>query len=122
MTVAVAATYTPDKLIAGQEIPLMVHPVTLKAGQGVLKRGSAIGIETATDEGILCDKDAADGSQVMKYVLIEDTDTTSAVVTSCYGSGIFNRKALIFGSNGAPAKLDEDLRPLNIFLKDEISK
>ncbi|MBO8136795.1 MAG: head decoration protein [Desulfotomaculum sp.] len=36
-------TYTPDNLIAGNDIPLLVKAVTLEAGQGVVKRGTVLG-------------------------------------------------------------------------------
>jgi hypothetical protein len=120
---AVLATNEPDKLLAGADIPVLVEGVTLKAGQGILNRGSVIGIETATGKGILCDKNAVDGSQTAKFILAEDSiDTTAAdVIASSYKSGKFNKKALIFGVNGAPATLDADLRDVGIYLADEIA-
>jgi hypothetical protein len=120
---AVLATNEPDKLLAGADIPVLVEGVTIKTGQGILTRGSVIGIETATDKGILCDSAAADGSKAAKYILAEDSiDTTAAdVLASCYKSGKFNRKVLIFGANGAPATLDEDLRDVGMYLADEKS-
>ena len=36
-------TFVPDKLIAGSDIPLLVKAVKLKAGQGVVKRGTVLG-------------------------------------------------------------------------------
>jgi hypothetical protein len=119
---SVLATNTPDKLIAGPEIPILVEGVTIKTGQGILARGSVIGIETATGKGILCDSAAVDGSEVARYILAEEEIDTSSgdVVATCYKSGIFNRQALIFGTNGAPATLDTDLRSVNIHLRDEV--
>lgn len=117
------ATNTPDKLIAGQDVPILTEGVTIATGQGVLTRGSVIGIVTASGKGLLCDKNAADGSQAAKYILAEDSiDATAGdVVATCYKTGQFNRNALIFGANGAPATLDADLRDVDIYLRDEIS-
>lgn len=119
----VIGTNNSDKLIAGQDIPILTFGVLIKTGQGVLVRGSVIGIETATGKGILCDANAADGSQVAKYILVQEgVDTsTSDVYATCYKSGIFNRKALTFGTNGAPTTLDDDLRNVNIHLRDELA-
>lgn len=119
----VIGTNNSDKLIAGQDIAILTSGVLIKTGQGVLTRGSVIGIETSTGKGILCDSSAADGSEIAKYILAEDNvDTTSAdVYATCYKSGIFNRKALTFGVNGAPTTLDDDLRNVNIHLRDELA-
>lgn len=118
---SVLATNQPDKLIAGADIPVLVQGVTIKTGQGILVRGSVIGIITATNKGLLCDADAADGSKAAKFILAEDSiDTTAAdVVATCYKTGVFNRDALEFGANGAPATLDADLRAVGIHLADE---
>lgn len=36
-------TFTPDNLIAGNDVPLLVKAVTLLAGQGIVKRGTVLG-------------------------------------------------------------------------------
>lgn len=119
----VLATNEPDKLLAGADIPVLVEGVTIATGQGVLVRGSVIGIVTATDKGLLCDANAIDGSKAAKFILAEDSiDTTAAdVIATCYSAGKFNRKALVFGANGAPATLDADLRDVGMYLADEKS-
>lgn len=118
---AVAGTNTVDKLIAGHDVPILKEGVKIKTGQGVLARGSVIGIETETGKGIICDADAVDGSEVAVFILAEDSiDTTGAdVIATCYKTGIFNRKALVFGVNGVPETLDADLRRVGIHLQDE---
>ena len=211
---SVVGTNTTDKLIAGSSVTLLVEGVTLKSGQGVLSRGSVIGIinavagtvavdeentgdgaisgfaignnaqigdytvectAAATDAGTfavyapdgtkmkdatagvayvsnqinftigvgetdyavgdkftlpvaagnkgkLCDANSVDGSQVAMYVLAEDAiDTTADIIATCYKTGLFNREALVFGTNGAPATLDSDLRKVGIYLQDEVS-
>jgi len=43
---SIQGTFTPDNLIAGIDVPAIVKAVTLKAGQGTLKRGSVLGLVT----------------------------------------------------------------------------
>ena len=47
-------------LIAGTEIKPMVKGISLKAGQGILKAGSVLGLTTTDNLGILLDKNATD--------------------------------------------------------------
>lgn len=119
---SVPGTNIPDKLIAAYDILILTGGITLKSGQGILTRGSVIGIETATGKGILCDSASADGSQTAKYILAEDSiDTTNAdVVATCYKTGIFQREALVFGANGAPATIDDDFRNVGMYLQGEV--
>lgn len=113
--------YKPDNLIAGTTINLSYKGVTIASGQGVLSRGSVIGIITASDKGKLCDSTSADGSEVASVILAEDVDTTDAdVVAPCYQSGEFNREALIFGGSDAVDDHESELRTVNIILKDII--
>lgn len=109
----------PDNLHAGVEVPLLTKGVKLAAGQGVLLRGSVIGIVTADGTGKLCDKSAADGSEVAKYVLVNDTDTSTSVMAVCYQSGLFHRNALVFGGDSTADDHDEELRTVGIYLRDE---
>lgn len=110
----------PDNLHAGVEVPLLTKGVKLAKGQGILKRGSVIGIVTETGLGKLVDKAATDGSQVAKYVLANDTDTTDAdVMAVCYQSGLFRRKALIFAGDSTAVDHEDELRTVGIYLRDE---
>ena len=117
----VVGSYTPDKLIAGDKVPTQVKGVMIAAGQGVLKRGSVIGIIDADGKGKLAAKAAVDGSKVAKYILADDVDTTSAVVAQCYESGLFNRQALIFAAGNTAADHEDNLRQYGIFLNDNIA-
>ncbi len=112
----------PDKLIAGYDVAVLIEGVTIKSGQGVLARGSVIGIITASGKGLLCDANASDGSKVASFILAENSIDTAAadVIATCYKTGTFNRDALIFGVNGAPTTLDADLRNVGIYLQDEV--
>lgn len=112
----------PDKLIGGHEVPLLTASVTLAAGQGVLKRGSVIGIVAADGKGKLVNKASVDGSQVAKYILPTEVDTTGGdVKVACYKTGLFNRDALIFGGASTAADHEAELRDAGIFLTDNMA-
>lgn len=118
----VIATNEPDKLIAGHEVELLTAGVVLLAGQGVLARGSVIGVITTSGKGKLCDNVAVDGSEIARYVLPEEIDTTGGDMTvACYKTGIFNRKALVFGGDDSAADHEAELRDVGIHLRDSVS-
>lgn len=126
MSYEILGENTYDKLIAGNQIAIMPKGVTLAAGQGVLKRGTLLGIVTASGYAIPCTAAATDGSQTARYILTEDTDTGAAGATTpvpavAYQSGVFNRSAVIL-ANGQDIKSFEDtLRTYNIILTDSIA-
>lgn len=110
-----------DNLIAGTTHPIDVKSVVLKGGQGVLKRGTVLGIISETGLAVPVDSQKADGSQVPDSILTDDVDTTAGDVTAtAYSSGLFNRKALIFGGTDTADDHETKLRELGIFLKDNI--
>lgn len=114
------AVNTPDNLHAGVDVPLLTKGVQLAKGQGVLARGSVIGVVTASGKGMLVDKAAEDGSKVAKYVLVNATDTTDAdVMAVCYQSGVLHRNALTFGGESTADDHAEELRTVGIYLRDE---
>ncbi len=114
-------SFVPDKLMAGNSVSVLVKGVTVASGQGILKRGSVLGIITASSKGKLCAAAAVDGSKEAKFILADDIDTTAAdVVAQCYESGEFNKGALTFGSTDTPEMHEDELRKNGIFLKDII--
>lgn len=115
-------TMTPDSLIAGTEVPQMVKAVTLQAAQGTVKRGTVLGIITATSLAVKVNNANADGSQTANCILTKDVDTTGGnIVAEAYISGHFNRKALIFGGDDTAVDHEAKLRELGIFLSDNIA-
>lgn len=115
-------TFTPDNLIAGNEVPLLTKAVTLQGGQGVVKRGTVLGIITATGLAVPVNNANADGSQNADCILADDVDTTGGnVVAEAYRSGHFNRKALVFGGDDTVADHEARLRELGIFLSDNVA-
>lgn len=114
-----------DSLIADEKFPVTQKGVTLAAGQGILKRGTLLGIITATGLAVLCDSTKTDGSQTPKYILSADADTGAAgstlnVPAAAYQSGEFNRSAVITTSGQDISNFEDQLREFNIILKDTI--
>jgi len=118
----VEGTFTPDNLIAGNEANISMKAVTVLTGQGILARGSILGIITVGGKAKLADKAAVDGSQTAKFILADAIDTTTAdVVAQCYQSGQFNRGALVFAAGNTAADHEDSLRDYGILLKDNIA-
>lgn len=118
--------FMPDNLIAGNDVPLLVKSVTLKAGQGIVKRGTVLGVITDGGLAVPVDSSKTDGSQTAFAILADDVDTgeagaTQNIVAEAYVSGHFNRKALIFGGTDTADKHETRLRELGIFLSDNLA-
>jgi len=109
-----------DNLFAGASIPVETKSIRLKSGQGVLLRGTVVGIITASGLAVKVNSTATDGSESADCILTDDVDTTAEVVTTGYVSGLFNRKALIFGGTDTADKHERTLRTLGILLKDNL--
>lgn len=115
-----------DNLIAGNDFPVLAKGVTLAPAQGVVKRGTLIGIITASGLAVTCDNTKNTGEEVPKYILAKDTDTgesgaTDAVGSVAYQSGIFNRSAIITESGQSIDTFEDALRENNIILSDTIA-
>ena len=112
----------PDNLVIGANVPILVKGLTIVTGQGVLARGSVLGVITTGGKGKLVAKASVDGSQTAKFILADDVDTTAAdIVAQVYQSGSFNRKALIFAADNTAADHEDSLRRYGIFLNDSIA-
>lgn len=117
-----AVTY--DNLFVGDNntVDIQVKSVKLPADQGVLKRGTVLGIITASGLAVKVDSTKSDGSQTADCILTDDIDTTGAsLATTAYSAGTFNRKALIFGGTDTATLHETRLRELGIHLRDNIS-
>ena len=68
-----------------------VVTVQLKAGEGVLERGTIV---TGTPGGELAPVAAALNASNGAYILTDDTDISVATVATAYRSGHFNRNKL----------------------------
>lgn len=115
---------SPDNLFYDTKHPVDVKAVKLKAGQGVLERGTVLGIVTADSLAVPVDSSKTDGSELADSILTDTIDTGAAgatdnVVTTAYKTGSFNRQALKFGGSDTADKHETRLRMLGIFLKDD---
>ncbi len=113
-----------DNLIMGVEVSPIVKGITLKGGNGILSRGSVIGVITASGIGVIADKVAVDGSQLAVGVLCDDVDTgvagtVATSIGSVYIAGVLNEDALIFADGTAFADYERELRTLGIYTKKE---
>lgn len=115
--------HTPDNLIAGHEVPILVNGVVLAKQQGVLLRGTVVGIVSATGLAAPVDKSKTDGTEVPFGILTDDinTDQDSDVKTTSYVSGLFNSAALIFGGTDTVVDHETRLRERGIFVKENIA-
>lgn len=110
-----------DNLFAGMTIPVEVKSVKLKKGQGILLRGTVVGIETESGLAVVVDSGATTGSQNADSILTDDVDTTlSDVVATAYSSGLFNRNAIFVGGSDTAEKHETQLRKMGIYLKDNL--
>lgn len=106
-----------------------VFAVALRAGQGILTRGTALALSTGTagkgDMVILGTEAATDETLTANCILADDTDTGAAggdaVNGIAYRVGHFNRNALAVKESYTMTKADEeDLRKGGILLDDAI--
>lgn len=79
-----------------------------------------IPVNAGSGKGKLCVKTAVDGSQIAKYILVEETDTTADAPATCYKAGIFNRDALTFGGSDTAADHEAELRAAGIELREAL--
>jgi hypothetical protein len=117
-----ADSTTYDRLFGTMPgVDVQVKSVTVAADQGVLKRGTVLGIVTATGKAVVVNSANNDGSQTADCILTDDVDTTGGdVVATAYSAGTFNRSALIFGGTDTADKHETRLRELGIYLTDTI--
>lgn len=100
--------YTPGDLLVG-DYPVAVRPVVLAGGQGILKRGSVLGV--ANGKYLLSESAASDGSEVPALVLAIDVDTTAGDVTKdAYASGSFDAAKLFYGTGHTSATVEAAFR------------
>lgn len=113
-------TFTRDQLIGGADPAPLERIEPIASGQGVLVRGTVLGVETASQKLKVADSAASDGSEVAKFILANEVDTSLGdVPESVYQAGMFNRNYLILGGTDTPEKHEAALREVGIFLTTE---
>lgn len=122
-------TFTPDRLIADNAIPITAKGIEIAKGEGFLKRGTLMGKaadgtykRTGTEETIKTGEgDSAAESEATigaDCILTDDVAAvTKPAVSSGYVTGNFNRAAVILPAGAEIAGYETELRRLGIFLK-----
>lgn len=118
------ADVTPDNLV-NSAFKTDSFGVTVASGQGELKRGTVLALNSSGKAVILGTEEEIKSVAtkcVANCILQKDVDATSAdVVTIAYREGHFNKDALIVKSDYTLTADDIDvLRTHNIILSDEI--
>nr|WP_300826541.1 hypothetical protein [uncultured Schaedlerella sp.] len=125
--------FAPDSLIASNEFPILKEGIGLKAGQGILKRGSLIMkgadkagyiagsvVKVKTGEG----EDAVVSDLEMKVygILTDEFDTgtdnaSDNIPATVYLTGQFNREAVIVtGENLSVDNYEDDMKGVGMYL------
>ncbi len=124
--------FKPDSLIVSPDFPILKEGIGLKAGYGVLKRGSLI-MKGADKAGYIAGTTVTEGegenaktsNMAMKVfgILTDDTDTgtdktADNVPAVVYQSGEFSREAVTVTGEGADVSTyEDDLTGINIYLR-----
>ncbi|ELT9609920.1 head decoration protein [Raoultella planticola] len=114
-------TFIPDQLLSG---PLQVVSDTitvLTASTALYKRGTVLGVVTASGKYTLSVATATDGSQVPKAILADDVNATAAdVLAGVYLMAEVNQNRITFDPSWTLSTLKTALRPFGIFLRDSV--
>ncbi|HFQ7085442.1 TPA: head decoration protein [Raoultella planticola ATCC 33531] len=113
-----SALFVPDQLIAGT---LQLVTDTGIITGGAYKRGTVLGLVTASGKYKLSVKTATDGSETPVAILVDNVDASTADQNGgLYLMGEFNQNHIIFDNSWTVPALKTALRPLAIFLKDSV--
>ena len=113
----------PDNLFAGQVQKAVGGTETIVGDGSTLKRGTVLGLITAS--GKLCKVNSAnsDGSQTPYAVLAEDVAATAGgVFGAVYYSGEFDVNSLVFGGTDTYATHRVAARKLAMFFRNAVVK
>lgn len=113
--------FIPDQLIGG-DMKIVTHGQRTITGGALYRRGTVLGLITASKKYTIATAAANDGSQTPVAILVDDTDTTGGdVVTGIYAMGEFNKNAVILGAGITADAAQAALEVQNIYLKTPIS-
>lgn len=111
-----SSLFLPDQLIAGT-LQLVTDSGIITGG--TYKRGTVLGMVTASGKYKLSVKTATDGSETPVAILVDNVDASTADQNGgLYLMGEFNQNHIIFDNSWAIPALKTAFRPLAIFLKD----
>lgn len=118
---AMQETYTTgaDNLFAGTQVqPVVADEVVIASGQGVLVRGTAIGVNADGKYEIV---DSGGGVTEVSAILAETVDATNEDRPApAYFTGEFNKNAIVFGGSDTVDTYIEQARSRGIFFKDTV--
>ena len=98
-----ASPFVPDNLISGIAVPLMIKAVKLKKGQGVLKRGSVLGLITKA-VGAIVPGDNTGDAEIAAALISDNVQAGSyLIVCSAKASGVAANDAVfsVFAPDGS---------------------
>lgn len=112
---------TYDELIGGTAVAVMTANVTIAklSAAATYKRGTLLGVVTASGKYAIVDSAASTGEKVASVVLAKDIEvgTSDDVVATVYTRGIFNREKLIVKAESDSASAhEEELRKVGVYL------
>lgn len=115
----------PEFLFASSRYPVSKVLMPVASGQGKLKRGTALALNTAGKCVILGTKETVSEKQVLAeaaYILAEDVDATDAdVMAEVYRSGHFIKNVLVVKADYSMTDADvEAFRKAGIMLDNGI--
>lgn len=112
-----STSFNYDNLIVTGTFPIVTDSLIISSGSNY-KRGTVLGVITATGEAVAVDSTKTDGSQIPYAVLTQDTDATAVdVLAPVYLTGEFNGDALVFGGTDTKTTHKAALRKIGIFIK-----
>jgi hypothetical protein len=112
--------FVPDQLIGG-DMKLVTRHRQISGG-AIFKRGTVLGVITATGIFTIATAAANDGSQTPVEILADDVDATGGTVEGgTYVMGEFNERAVILGTGITLAAARTALELKNIYLKSSVS-
>lgn len=112
---------TYDELFGGTAVGALTANVTIAklSAAATYKRGTLLGVVTASGKYAIVDSAATTGEKVASVVLARDltVGVENDVTATVYTRGIFNREKLIVKDAGDNAtKHEEELRKVGIYL------
>ncbi|SUX80796.1 Uncharacterised protein [Citrobacter youngae] len=112
-----SSLFVPDQLVAGN-LQLVTDTVTVSGGD--YKRGTVLGMITASGKYTACLKTASDGSETPCAILVDDVHAATHGDQSggVYLMGEFNQNRVTIDASWTIADMKTALRLQAIFLKD----
>ncbi len=87
-------TNSPTAILSSGHGWIVIN-VTIKSGEGILAKGTVLGIETASAKYVAYDDGAADGSEVAAAIIADEVDATSGdQLVAAYIRGAFVKSRL----------------------------